>query len=280
VNTLTQRKCSPTEFSWRRIKHDFLHHFHAPRCDLLAWILVTKLAPSYYRKLDRLLVDTGRYRELPSWRKCFKSTWRKLEKKQITLPLNAAYKPDTKKWVCTCPSFATSRFLLCKHLVQAVHTVPPIFYLEARRQRTSPFWVHETLKPLNNDDSDTEQVGQAASQDNIDTDTDIDDDDDDDGEIIDTQPAGGEGGLTFEETMGENISIIEEFTRGLTYQIQFRDERMLRVLEREGASFLRLARVCLSKEKRMKSSRASTPATWEKSTSNAMFYRVRPIASD
>ncbi|KAJ3792935.1 hypothetical protein GGU11DRAFT_651569, partial [Lentinula aff. detonsa] len=39
------------ESHWRRIKHDFLHHFHKPRLDLLVWILVTKLAPTYYRKL-------------------------------------------------------------------------------------------------------------------------------------------------------------------------------------------------------------------------------------
>ncbi|KAJ7336982.1 hypothetical protein DFH08DRAFT_656040, partial [Mycena albidolilacea] len=36
---------------WRRIKHAFLHHFHMPRCDLLAWILIVKLAPTFYRKL-------------------------------------------------------------------------------------------------------------------------------------------------------------------------------------------------------------------------------------
>ncbi|TFK57941.1 hypothetical protein BDN72DRAFT_737553, partial [Pluteus cervinus] len=39
------------ESHWRRIKHDFLHHFRMPRCDLLVWILVTKLAPLYYIKL-------------------------------------------------------------------------------------------------------------------------------------------------------------------------------------------------------------------------------------
>lgn len=49
-----------------------------PRCDLLVWILVTKLAPSYYVKLDRLLVQTGRYRELSSWREDFKKEWRVL----------------------------------------------------------------------------------------------------------------------------------------------------------------------------------------------------------
>ncbi|KAJ6542145.1 hypothetical protein DFH09DRAFT_848348, partial [Mycena vulgaris] len=38
------------ESHWRCIKHDFLHHFHKPRVDLLVWILVVKLAPRYYRR--------------------------------------------------------------------------------------------------------------------------------------------------------------------------------------------------------------------------------------
>ncbi|KAJ7593159.1 hypothetical protein C8J56DRAFT_755743, partial [Mycena floridula] len=39
------------ESHWHRIKHDFLHHFANPRVDLLVWVLVTKVAPCYYRKL-------------------------------------------------------------------------------------------------------------------------------------------------------------------------------------------------------------------------------------
>ncbi|KAJ3981411.1 hypothetical protein F5890DRAFT_1379224, partial [Lentinula detonsa] len=39
------------ESHWRHIKKDFLHHFHKPRLDLLVWILISKLAPTYYRKL-------------------------------------------------------------------------------------------------------------------------------------------------------------------------------------------------------------------------------------
>jgi hypothetical protein len=68
-----------------------------PRCDLLVCILVTKLAPTYYRKLDRLLKETARYHELSSWQKDFKKVWRKLEKKPITILLNDAYKPNVKK---------------------------------------------------------------------------------------------------------------------------------------------------------------------------------------
>ena len=41
-----------------------------PRCDLLACVLVVKLAP-FYRKSDRLLTEAGRYRKLPSWRRGF-----------------------------------------------------------------------------------------------------------------------------------------------------------------------------------------------------------------
>lgn len=83
-----------------------------PPCDLLVWILVTKLAPLYYVKLDRLLVQTGRYRKLCSWREEFKKQWQILEKQQITLPINDAYRPKIDKWTCTCPAFLTSCFLI------------------------------------------------------------------------------------------------------------------------------------------------------------------------
>src|ERR1700678_1486460 len=96
-----------------------------PRCDFLVWILVTKLAPTYYQKLDLLLNEHPRYHELSSWRKGFKKVWRKLEKTLINMPINNAYRPKVEKWNCTCPAFAVSRFLICKHLIQHVHHVPP-----------------------------------------------------------------------------------------------------------------------------------------------------------
>jgi hypothetical protein len=76
------------------------------------WILVEKLAPIYYRKLDQIMNDTGRYRELPCWHKPFKCEWKKLTKTPITLPLNSKYRLDSNAWVCTCPYFVTSQFLL------------------------------------------------------------------------------------------------------------------------------------------------------------------------
>ncbi|KAJ7182122.1 hypothetical protein C8R46DRAFT_885355 [Mycena filopes] len=138
------------ESHWRRIKKDFLHHFNMPRVDLLVWILIKKLGPTYDRKLDHFLQDTGRFRELPSWRKDFKADWRKKEKTPITTDPDRLdkYRTQPAKWVCTCPDLPKSRFLICKHLVQGVKPVSPVFFLEVQRNRTAPFWSHPSLIPL------------------------------------------------------------------------------------------------------------------------------------
>ncbi|KAG1835918.1 hypothetical protein DFJ58DRAFT_610693, partial [Suillus subalutaceus] len=39
------------ESHWWHIKIDYLTHFSKPRVDLLIWILVVKLAPTYYKKI-------------------------------------------------------------------------------------------------------------------------------------------------------------------------------------------------------------------------------------
>src|SRR5882724_108239 len=58
----------------------------------------------------------------------------------ITLPLNSKYRPDPKAWVCTCPYFVKSQFLVCKHLIQSIPTMPPTFFLEVMHHCTTPFW--------------------------------------------------------------------------------------------------------------------------------------------
>jgi hypothetical protein len=271
--------------SWRRIKHDFLHHFHMPRCDLLVWILVTKLAPTYYRKLDRLLKEQARYRELSSWRKGFKKTWRKLEKTPITLPLNDAYRPNVKKWICTCPAFAISRFLVCKHLIQRMHIVPAVFFLEADRFREPPFWRHKSLEPLEQYGADSTEIGvrpDAGRDDDCDIEEEDEGSDEEDDEDEDNEDNGThqQDGRTFEEALMGDIDLIMDFAAGLRHQAQFRDQRLLDALEQEGAGFLRFAKACLEKERRMNSTRTPTMSTWEKSTSSAMFYRTRPTPAD
>ena len=250
-----------------------------PRCDLLVWILVTKLAPTYYRKLNQLLRETGRYRELSSWRKGFKKTWRKLEKTPITIPLNDAYRPNVEKWICTCPSFVVSRFLACKHLVQGICRVPPTFFLEANRYREPPFWRHPSLRPLEETAVEIADTRDRVGGNDVDDDNGGEGDDEEENDDDDLDEIWQHDGRTFEEEMEAEIEVILDFAKGLRHQLQFRDRRMLNTLQREGGSFLRLARACLEKEGRMNSTRGPTVSTWEKSTSSAMFFRTRPTST-
>ncbi|KAF5311025.1 hypothetical protein D9619_008106 [Psilocybe cf. subviscida] len=251
------------------------------------WAREPKLASTYYIKLDNLLTPNGRYRELGSWRKAFKKTWRKLETRETTLPANLdAYRPNTQKWVCTCPAFVTSRFLLCKHLVQLVRRVPPKFFLEVKRQRSTPFWEHRTLKPKDAAECDGDNEGHSGdmSDDELPYDDDDDDDDDDmqglddeDDDDDDVNDVVGrvEKGLTFNEALSADINLITDFLAGLQFQLQFRDHRFLRTLEREGAGFFRLASACLEKEKRARKRGGNTQPTWDKAAASSMFYRPR-----
>ncbi|KAF7333854.1 SWIM-type domain-containing protein [Mycena venus] len=177
------------ESHWRRIKRDFLHHFHKPRLDLLVWILVKKLAPRYYRRLELLMIYKGRDRELTSWRKDFKAEWKRCRQTPITLPLNEKYRPDPYKWVT--------------------------------RNRTSPFWTHPSLRPLEAPPapstspvlSTVNRVRPNEVQEDI------------------------KAGATFDERLTSTLEKIRDFCDGLEYQRQFHDSRMLATLEREGSSF-------------------------------------------
>jgi hypothetical protein len=164
-----------------------------------------------------------------------------------------------------------------------VRRVPPVFFFEAKRARTIPFWKHLTLIPLDSQpaepvtsrDEPTDGDSGDASGDEIAAECDDDDEDEDEEE----DDGGGFSGPTFDEELLEHIDTITDFAEGLRYQIQFRDHRMLKTLKREGAPFLRLAQACLNKEKRLRT-RGSNLATWDHSTSSAMFYRSRPNVSE
>ena len=59
------------------------------------------------------LQNATRYREVSAWRKSFRAEWRKCEDRAIgnTEHVEHTYRPDLKRWVCTCPAFLVSRFL-------------------------------------------------------------------------------------------------------------------------------------------------------------------------
>jgi hypothetical protein len=143
ANNLLTASCS-----WRCVKEDFLHHFSLPRLDLLAWVLVTKLAPTYYRKLEVMLTDIGRFRELPKWRKDFKAEWMKAMRTEITMPLNEKYCPDTQRLYAPARGLSSVDSCCASTLSSSFSQSILEFFLKVTRNRSLPFWSHPSLKPL------------------------------------------------------------------------------------------------------------------------------------
>ena len=196
--------------------------------------------------------------------------------------MNKRYHLDIKRFVCTCPQFIMSRFLLCKHLVQQFSLVNPRFFLKVTWNHTLPIWSHPLLKPLamatdvsepdypkavdrNEDESAYDRLNLAAYA--------IDDDD----RLINTE-GGGERTEknAVKEKMEDYICIIQNFCNGLEYQLKFQDPQFLTTLEKDSAGFLTLAQNCLSRERWQNSSWVVSPSTWERSMANAMFYQAHP----
>ncbi|KAF7297058.1 SWIM-type domain-containing protein [Mycena indigotica] len=226
------------ESHWRKLKQEYLHEFHCPRLDLLVWVLVTKLCPPYYDKLVKLTTYLGRTRisELPSWRGTLLSVWRKLEGRDVSDRVQDGYRPDVRRWVCSCPSYATSRFLICKHLIRLVKRVSTRFFREVQRQRTTPFWQHPDLVPVDGD-GQTPDVTQEEGP----RDWEVPDDEDDEGPLGAGPYAETEAdrefeasAATFEAEFDDEIALLESFVAGLKHQRQFRDPKMLEVLRKKG----------------------------------------------
>jgi hypothetical protein len=104
---------------------------------------------TYERLLEERLTYTGQHRRIPAWRKAFKKEWKRCEVSPISNPDDDTYDPLPYRWVCTCPAFVKSRFLVCKHLVQLVHQVPARFFQQVSRERSCPIWRHPDLCSLN-----------------------------------------------------------------------------------------------------------------------------------
>jgi hypothetical protein len=193
------------------------------------------------------------------------------------------YQPDPYQWVCTCLKFVVSCFLVCKHLVQSVHPVKPVFFLKVSHNRTTPFWSHRLLVPLTSDSVSSGLHPVPDTTPLLDHPFEHDGDGDEDSKLesenglVDTG-IGTES--TFHERMNGLIHTTCDFCSGLEYQLQFGDRRMLATLERDGASFFHLAEACLSHERRLNSTRGVGPTMWEKTTTSAMYYQTRPPRGD
>ena len=155
--------------------------------------------------------------------------------------------------------------------------------MEVNRNRTTPFWTHKTLIPLENNplpSTDTPAL-HVTSLDARSSVSESDDELDMDNGLIDMETnENGNHHLTFRERLLKHIHLLQDFCGGLEFQLQFSDQQMLQVLEREGAGMLRLAENCLDRERWFNTTRGDAPTTWEKAMLNTMFYRPRPRLSD
>jgi hypothetical protein len=119
------------EGHWKVIKRDFLYKFFRPRLDLVVYIIISKVMTHQVRKLQQIL--TGR--EKPEWIKQFKSEWKMLS----TRTINEAYVTNVDMWICGCLYYLTSRFGICKHLVQQKGSVTSEFFDHIKRNHQPPF---------------------------------------------------------------------------------------------------------------------------------------------
>ncbi|KAG2212890.1 hypothetical protein INT45_006480 [Circinella minor] len=74
------------------------------------------------------------------WANEFTKEWNWLISQEENSNANALYEPSTETWTCGCPSFITSRYMLCKHLVrrsQHRRFGPNHFFIH--RRITAPF---------------------------------------------------------------------------------------------------------------------------------------------
>ncbi|KAJ7818591.1 hypothetical protein B0H14DRAFT_2520386 [Mycena olivaceomarginata] len=164
------------ESMWKHIKRRDLAQFNRPRLDLVTHLIFTGLLPRVQRTLDyvRGLRRIGRPQALASWQVDVKADWvdksrsdeHQLVAKELHLRRTAAntkgraeaiaqveaeqdrergtYLTDIDKWVCSCPNFFKSRFLMCKHLIRAANTrlenkrlTDLAFFLNLRYETTS-----------------------------------------------------------------------------------------------------------------------------------------------
>lgn len=188
------------ESLWRNIKHRDLAEFNRPRLDLVTHIVVTNVLPRVKRRLDYIRGErrVGRGGEVAGWQKDFRSAWKdfsrtdehRLVAKELAIRKTSKtsknraerleqmaaegerepgeYYMDLEKWVCSCPAFLISRFLLCKHLVREANTKlnnKPLsdlsFFANLRRNHFPPYYniagIHCELD-ADSDQEDAEEI--------------------------------------------------------------------------------------------------------------------------
>jgi len=124
------------EAHWKVLKHDYLYRFNRPRLDYVIYVICEHLLPQQENRLLQLING----RQHPHWWEEFKREWKKTGQRNVSTNSEERYYTSEALWVCSCPNFLQSRFLLCKHLVTiAGGCSKRLIYNEIRRGRERPF---------------------------------------------------------------------------------------------------------------------------------------------
>src|SRR6185312_4741817 len=125
------------ESHWKVIKHDYLYRFNRPRIDYVVFVLCEKVISAQITRLHQLA--NGRIN--PYWWENFKRTWKISATEDIAINVDERYYVDINRWICSCPAFLYSHFLVCKHLVQTIGEAPrQLLYSDFNRCTVYPFW--------------------------------------------------------------------------------------------------------------------------------------------
>ncbi|SAM00704.1 hypothetical protein, partial, partial [Absidia glauca] len=102
------------ESHWRVLKRNHLYHHNRPRLDLLCFVIINNYCTDLIHTYQQKVVLR---RDLLAWESEFVKEWNALHRRSIDVPRHN-YLTNYNQWVCNCPYFYSSRFLLCKHIVR------------------------------------------------------------------------------------------------------------------------------------------------------------------
>ena len=75
-------------------------------------------------------------RNFPSWWQTFKKDWNKAANTDIEPNMDERYHIDAINWICSCPAYSHSPYLLCKHLIAKKNILPT--FIETIRRHDYP----------------------------------------------------------------------------------------------------------------------------------------------
>ena len=186
---------------WKHLKRRDLAQYNRPRLDLVTHLVISSVLPRVQLTIDSVLERRriGRAKALTPWQTEFKRQWidmgrsdeERLVQKELAIRRSdlkgieraerlaqiaeeekrnpGTHHTSIDKWTCSCPSYLTSRFLLCKHLVRQANislSNKPCtdlrFFSKLCRARHAPFYsipgIHGPELEENNRESEDEQT--------------------------------------------------------------------------------------------------------------------------